>query len=196
MFTVEHHQVTITRCYHELFAPLSVRGQPELLGEFLLGIAVFDECVFLILGVIAIHAFVIGLHPHVLTGVNIESVDTALDAPLGQLRRRITVHTLRHRVEDTEVHALLQPQSSQMVLPDTIHVVVSQRSGVVRIVIEGTETVAVITVQSVRGTYPYESSGVLIQEVNCRVRKSVTRVQTTEFHIGNHIRCGIHSKAE
>ena len=162
---VNSHQVAVTGRHDEQVVIFCKRREPELVGELIRSVAVLDECTLLRLGVIAVETVGIGLHPQVLLRIDIDAVDTARDAQLGQHRRRIAHRFLRHRVEERVVHALLQPQLSVEILPDHINVVAAQRQRVVGIGIKRTETVAVVTVQTIRGAYPDIALGILEETV-------------------------------
>ena len=159
--TINCHQVTVTGRHDEQVVIFCKRREPELVGELLSAITVFDECTFLCLGVIAIESVGISLHPQVLLRIDIDTVDTARDAQLGEHRRRIAHDLLRDWVEERVVHTLFQPQLSVDILPDHINIVAAQRQRVVGIGIKRTETVAVVTVQTIRGAYPDIALGVL-----------------------------------
>ena len=114
----------------------------------------------------AIEALIVTLHPDAFLGIDEETVDTTLDAPLAEKGGRITGHFLGDRVKVTEVHALFQPEFSFGILPDLIDIVVTQRRRVIGIGIEGTETITVIAVQTIGSAYPDITLGVLEQIVN------------------------------
>ena len=71
-----------------------------------------------------------------------------------------------YRVEDTEVHTLPHPKPALMVLPDQIHIVITQRGRIIRIAIKRTKTVAVITVQTIGSTHPDDTFRVLEEVVD------------------------------
>ena len=149
LLAVEGHHLTVAGNDKHLLTIIAKRGQPELLRDFVLAIAIFDQRQILGLGIQAIHTLIVGLHPKTFLGVDVKTVDTALDTHLRQFCRRIAVDALCHRIEDTEVHTLPQPEATLMVFPDQIHIVVAQRGRIIRIVIIGTKTVAIITVQTI-----------------------------------------------
>ena len=101
-----------------------------------------------------------GLHPNILFAVNEETLRSALNAHLVQPDLRMTVETLRHRVEDGVVHTLLQPQLPVVGFVHLIDVVASHRCGIFGIRVVGLDAVAVVAVQAIRRTYPHESVGV------------------------------------
>ena len=185
LIAINAHQISITGSDQQLTTPLCETLNPELLGELILTIAVFNQRQFLAPGMIAVQTFVVGLYPYSLLRIDVETVDTTLDAPLTKDRGRITGDLLGNRIEETEVHALLQPQIAINILPNLIDIVVTQRGRIIRIGIEGTETVTVIAVQTIGRTNPDITFGVLEQIVNRGVRQAIARVKATEFHIGN-----------
>ena len=142
---------------------------PELLGYLILSIAVFDQSEVLLSGVIAIETLVVGLHPDTFLRINIETIDTALDTPLAENGGRIASNLLCNGIKATEIHTLLQPQIAIDILPDLVDIVVTQRGRIIWIRIEGTETVAIISVQTIGGTYPNIALRVLEQIINLGV---------------------------
>ena len=160
-FAVENHQFTIAGCDEHLTIPFAKEGHPELLGHLVLAIAIFNERQLLGLRVNTIDTVIVGLHPEILLGIDIKSVNTTLDAPFLEFGHRVTVDLLGHRVEDTEVHALLQPYLPFMILPDLVYIVVTQCCRIVRIRIIGMETVTIISVQTIGCSDPYKSLGIL-----------------------------------
>ena len=167
--TVDSHQITIARCHDKLAVILSKRREPELLGKLLLTIAILRQCLLLRLGIITIETVRVSLYPNVFLRIDINTVYTSRNSQLSQIWRRITHGSLCNRVEDTVIHALLQPELTVDVLPDHIHIIIPQRRRIVGIRIEDAETIAVITVESVWRTYPYNTLGVLKHTVNLRV---------------------------
>ena len=109
---------------------------------------------------------IVSLHPEILLGVDIDTVDTSLNAHFRQDRRRVTRYRLSHRVEDTIVHALTEPQITIDVFPHVIDVVVTQCGCIAGVGEERTETIAVVTVQTIRCTNPDIPLGILEDIVN------------------------------
>ena len=122
---IDTHQFTITRSYYQQTVIFSKRGEPEVFGELVFIIAVLDQRLLLRLGIIAIEAVVVVLHPEILLRVDIDTVNTARDADFGEFGRRIAYSALRLRVENAEVHTLAQPQPAIDILPDHIDIVVA-----------------------------------------------------------------------
>ena len=123
---VDSRQFTIAGGDNQQILILAEGVEPELLGEQIFVVAVLDQRLLLGLGVVAIEAVVVGLHPQILLGVDIDTVDTALDADFREYRRRIAGDSLGIGVEDAEVHALTEPQITIDVFPHVIDVVVTQ----------------------------------------------------------------------
>ena len=118
---------------------------------------------------IAVKSLVVGLHPHILFGIDIETVDTTDDTIFRQLLGWVPHRTLGLRIEERIVHALPQPESSGSVLEDLVYVVATQCRRIVRVRIVGAESVAVIAVQTVRRADPHEPLRILIDTVDSRV---------------------------
>ena len=170
LLAVNSHQFTVAGHQDQQVLILRKRRGPELLGELTLTVAILGQGFLLGLRIIIVKAFVIRLHIQVLLRVDIETVDTAFDTDLAQDGRRVTHHLLRLGIEHAVVHTLPQPQLSVLILPDVIHIVVTERGRVARIRIEGTEAVAVVSVQTIRRGDPHKSPRILEDIVDLRVR--------------------------
>ena len=188
VFAIDSHQVAIAGGDEQLVIPLGKVGEVVLLGNKVILVAVLYQLVSLLMGIVAVESLIVGLNPETLMRVDIETVDTTLDAPLGQNGGGIAVDTLGNRVEHAVVHALFEPQLAIAVLPYLVYVIVTQCSGVAGIGVICAETITIVTVETIAGTDPDESTRILEHIVYLRVGQSVARVQPAEFHIGNHCR--------
>ena len=195
LLTVHSHQLTVAGYQDQQVLILRKRRSPELLGELTFTVAILGQGLLLRLRIIVVKALVIGLHIQVLLRVDIDTVNTAFDTDLAQDRRWVTHRLLRLGIEHAEVHTLSQPQPAVHILPDVIHIVVTERGRVGRIRIVGTETVAVVTVQTIRRGDPHEAFGILEDIVDLRVRQTVARIQAAELHVRNQRVSCIHAKA-
>ena len=82
---------------------------------------------------ITVETLIVGLHPDVSLGVDVETVDTPDNAIGFKLFGRIPLGTLGDRVEQRIVHALPQPEPSLGVFEYLIYVVVAQGRRIVRV---------------------------------------------------------------
>ena len=136
------------------------------------------------MGVVAEEAFLVVFHPEVLLPVDIDTFHRVVHAQI-RLQRpsHVTLELLGHRVVDTIVHALLQPQLPVVGLHNLVGIVVAHRRGVALVRIEGLHTVTVITVQSIGRANPYKAFRVAVDAVYLRVRKTVAGVEPAELHL-------------
>ena len=186
VLAIDSHQVAIAGCNEQLVVPLSKVGEVVILRYQIVFVAILNQLVCLLTGIVAVKALIVGLDPEALMRVDIESVDTTLDAPLGQNGGRITVNLLGDGIEHAVVHTLFEPQLTIAVLPYLVNVIITQSSGVAGIRVISAEAIAIVTVESIAGAYPYESTRILEHIVDLRVGQSIACVQPAEFHIGNH----------
>ena len=161
LLAVNSHQLTVAGNHNQQVLILRKRRDPELLRELTLTISILGQGFLLRLRIIVVKTLVIGLHIQVLLRVDIDTVDTTFDTNLAQDGRWVTHHLLRLGVKHAEVHTLSQPQPSFHILPNVIHIVVTERCRVARIRIIGTEAVAVVTVQTIRRCDPHEAFRIL-----------------------------------
>ena len=166
---IDNHQIAIGRGNQQLIVPLGKVGYVVLLWQFVLLVAIFDELIGLFARVIAIQALIVGLDPEALLRVDIKTVDITFDAPLRQHRFRVAVYLLGKGVEQTVVHALLEPQHTVGILPYLINQVVTQRGGIGRMRVVDAEAITIVTVQAVRGTNPDKTTRILEHVVDLRV---------------------------
>jgi|TARA_Y100000294_G_C8451794_1_gene295002 hypothetical protein len=75
------------------------------------------------------------------------------------------------------------PENSVSIFQQACDKVIGQALRVIGVVIEGFEPVAVISVESLLGSYPDESMPILQQEVHSCMRKSITSVKMIETNI-------------
>ena len=166
LLAIDNHQVAIGRGDQQLIVPLGKVREVVLLGNLVLLVAIFDELIALFARVVAIQTLVVGLNPETLLRVDIETVDITFDTPLRQHGFGVAVHLLGKGVEQTVVHALLEPQHTVGILPDLVYQVVTQRGGIGGIGVIDTETVAIVTVQTVRCANPDKATRILKQVVD------------------------------
>ena len=74
----------------------------------------------------------VGLYPVVFLAVDIDALDTALDASLGQYALRMAVGQFRPRIKGGIVHALTKPQTAIGSLIDFVNVVITQCHGILQ----------------------------------------------------------------
>ena len=158
LIAIDSYDVTIARCHKQLVVPLGKVREVVLLVYLVGLVAVLYQGTGLLSWVVAVQSLVVGLHPEALLRVDIETVYTALNAPLIQYGCRVSRHLFGHGVKHAVVHALLQPQLALAVFPYLVYIVVSEGCRVVGIRVVYTESVTVISVQSVRCTNPDEST--------------------------------------
>ena len=192
---IRRQQLSVAGDHHQKSVILGKRGNPEFLRKLILRIAVLRQGLQLGLRIIEIKTVIVSLHPEILVLVDINTVQTALDTHLGEQGRGCAHCRFRLRVKHAEVHTLSQPESARIILPDVIHIVVTQRGGVVGIRIERTETVTVVTVQTIRRGNPHKTFRILEDIIDLRVRQAVTRIQAAELHVRNQRVSCIHAKA-
>ena len=169
LIAIDDHDITIGRGHEQFIVPLGKAREVVLLGNLVLLVAILDELVGFLAGVIAIQTLVVGLDPETFLRVDIQAVDITLDAPFGQDKLGVAGDLLGEGIEHTVVHALLEPQHAVGILPDTIHQVVAQGGGIGGIRIIDTEAVAVVTVETVGRTNPDKATRILEQVVDLRV---------------------------
>ena len=195
LIAIDGHDITVARCYQQLIVPLG-KVREIILLVYLVGIvAVLDKLMSLLAGVIAIEALVVGLNPEAFLRVDIEPVDTALDAPFREDGGRVTGYLLGDRVEHAVVHALLKPQLTIAVFPNLVDIVIAQSGRVARIRVICAEAVSIVAVKTIRGAYPDESARVLEHIVYLRVRQTIACIKPTELHVGDYRISSAHRQA-
>ena len=138
------------------------------------------------LGVIVEDTFLIELNPIVFVMVNIDSLNgIAAWKKFLHDAGHIALELLRHRIVHTVVHSLLQPQTTLGILHNLVGIVVAHRRCIAHTREESLHTIAVITVQTIGGSYPDITMTIAKHAVHLRVRQSVARVQPAELYIRN-----------
>ena len=186
VLAIDSHQIAITGGNEQLVVPLGKVGEVVILRYQIVFVAVLNQLVCLLTGIVAVKALIVGLNPETLMRVDIETVDTTLDAPLGKNGGGIAVNLLGNGIEHAVVHTLFEPQLTIAVLPYLVNVIIAQSSGIARIRVISAEAIAIVAVESIAGAYPDESARILEHIVDLRVGQSIACVQPAEFHIGNH----------
>ena len=82
LVTIEGHDHTVAGDDEHLVATIAKRRQPELLGNLIITITVFDQGQLLCLRIITIHTLIVSLHPETFLRIDEETVDTTLDTHL------------------------------------------------------------------------------------------------------------------
>ena len=169
LVAIDGHHIAIAGCDQQFVVPLGKVREVILLIDLVGLVAILDQLVRLFARVIAIESLIVGLDPETFLRVDIEAVDTALNAPFREDGGWVAIHLLGNRIKHTVVHALFQPQLTLAVFPDLVDIVIAQCGRITRIRVIGTEAIAIIAVQAIRGTNPDESARVLEQIVDLRV---------------------------
>ena len=92
-------EFTVAGGHQQHTVPVGHRREVEFLGQQTFLVAVLGQCVFLSAIDIAVEPLVVGLHPEIFLGVDVEAVDTADDTVFCQLFGGIPHGTLGHWVE-------------------------------------------------------------------------------------------------
>ena len=100
---------TVARSHQQGTVPVCHRRDIQLLGQQSVLVAVFCQGVFLSPRNITIESLVVGLHPDIFLGVDIEAVDTTFHTVFRQLSGGVSLTALGLRIEQRVVHTLPQP---------------------------------------------------------------------------------------
>ena len=176
LFTIQHDQFALIGTEHNLIA-ITGESRNTVNGIKLpLFIASLDVRQLLRFGIIAVESILITLHPEASLIIDIETLDTACNTIFWKDITHITLKRFRHRVIDTVVHTLLQPQLTIKSLHDFIGIVVAHGSSITLIRIERLKAIAIIAAKTISGTKPHITSWVTIHTIYLRIRQTVTGI--------------------
>ena len=162
LVTVEAEHLTVIRAEIYLIAFFCKTGQTEVVVELLCAITEVKHLHLLRHRVQMPEPRIIRLYPDILLAVYEETFRSTLHTHFVQPYLRMTVKPFCLGVKDGVVHSLLQPQPTVECLIYLIDIVASQRRSIFRIRKERLDSIAIVAVQSIRSTYPYETMGISV----------------------------------